>query len=181
MKNHDSETSFLKKVKHSLDQGEENIPAETLSRLNRIRQEALKIKKKEIAWAVKWIPMPYPALATATVVLLAVLLSFPATRSRPHSTLLMTWKSLLPIINFNVMTSWIFTPGLPRKNQMLVKLYLMGTVFMLTILSTPAQAQQAESTQTSKRQQEPGPEIPSLEFLEFLGEWETEDGSWIDP
>ncbi len=22
---------------------------------------------------------------------------------------------------------------------------------------------------------------PSLEFLEFLGEWETSDGEWIDP
>ncbi len=22
---------------------------------------------------------------------------------------------------------------------------------------------------------------PSMEFLEFLGEWETEDGDWIDP
>ena len=22
---------------------------------------------------------------------------------------------------------------------------------------------------------------PSMEFLEFLGEWETEDGEWIDP
>ena len=62
-----------------------------------------------------------------------------------------------------------------------VKLYFMGTVFMLTILSTPALAQQAESAQTSKRQQETGPENPSLEFLEFLGEWETEDGRWIDP
>ena len=60
-----------------------------------------------------------------------------------------------------------------------VKIYLMGTVFILTILSTPAQAQQAESAKTSK--QETGPEIPSLEFLEFLGEWETEDGRWIDP
>ncbi len=76
MKNQDSENSFLKKVKHSLDQGEENIPAETLSRLIRIRQEALKIKKKEKTWAVKWIPTPYPALATAAMVLLAVLLSF---------------------------------------------------------------------------------------------------------
>ncbi len=62
-----------------------------------------------------------------------------------------------------------------------VKLYLMGTVFMLTVLSTPALAQQAESAQTSKRQQKTSPEIPSLEFLEFLGEWETEDGRWIDP
>lgn len=23
--------------------------------------------------------------------------------------------------------------------------------------------------------------MPSIEFLEFLGEWETEDGEWIDP
>jgi hypothetical protein len=22
---------------------------------------------------------------------------------------------------------------------------------------------------------------PSMEFLEFLGEWETEDGEWVDP
>jgi len=22
---------------------------------------------------------------------------------------------------------------------------------------------------------------PSMEFLEFLGEWETEEGEWIDP
>lgn len=52
---------------------------------------------------------------------------------------------------------------------------------MLTTLSAPVQAQQAESEQTSKRQEEKSPEIPSLEFLEFLGEWETEDGRWIDP
>ena len=24
-------------------------------------------------------------------------------------------------------------------------------------------------------------DIPSLELLEFLGEWETENGEWIDP
>lgn len=23
--------------------------------------------------------------------------------------------------------------------------------------------------------------MPSIEFLEFLGEWETEQGEWIDP
>lgn len=82
MKNQDSENSFLKQVKHSLDQSEGNIPAKTLSRLNRIRQTALKIKRKEKSRAVKWMPMPYPALATAAVVLLAVLLSFPGDRER---------------------------------------------------------------------------------------------------
>ena len=24
-------------------------------------------------------------------------------------------------------------------------------------------------------------EIPSIEFLEFLGEWEDSDGEWLDP
>ncbi len=24
-------------------------------------------------------------------------------------------------------------------------------------------------------------ELPSIDFLEFLGEWETEEGEWIDP
>lgn len=62
-----------------------------------------------------------------------------------------------------------------------VRLYLIGTVFIFTTLSAPAQGQQTESEQTGKRQEKTGPEIPSLEFLEFLGEWETEDGRWIEP
>jgi len=24
-------------------------------------------------------------------------------------------------------------------------------------------------------------EMPGIEFLEFLGEWETDDGEWLDP
>jgi hypothetical protein len=78
------------------------------------------------------------------------------------------------------MKSWIFTPGFPRKNPMPVRLYLMGTIFILTTLSAPGLAQQNEREQTNTPKQET-PEIPSLEFLEFLGEWETEDGKWIDP
>jgi hypothetical protein len=80
LKNQDNENSFLKKVKHSLDQGEDDIPAETLSRLHRIRQEALQSQKKESNRGIKWIPTPYPTLATAAMVLLAVLLFFPGDR-----------------------------------------------------------------------------------------------------
>ena len=29
--------------------------------------------------------------------------------------------------------------------------------------------------------EQPDPDSPSLELLEFLGEWETEQGEWIDP
>jgi hypothetical protein len=57
----------------------------------------------------------------------------------------------------------------------------MGAVLMLTTLSAPGQAQEMESDQIKKGQEEAGQEIPTLEFLEFLGEWETEDGRWIDP
>jgi len=31
------------------------------------------------------------------------------------------------------------------------------------------------------REESENTEMPSLEFLEFLGDWETEDGEWIDP
>jgi hypothetical protein len=61
------------------------------------------------------------------------------------------------------------------------RLYLVGAIFILATLSVPGMAQQTKSEQTNKRQEEKGREIPSLEFLEFLGEWETEDGRWIDP
>ena len=61
------------------------------------------------------------------------------------------------------------------------RFYLMGTVFILATLSAPGMAQQTKPEQTSKQQEEKGREIPSLEFLEFLGEWETEGGRWIDP
>ena len=30
-------------------------------------------------------------------------------------------------------------------------------------------------------QQETAPDLPSLEFLEFLGSYETDEGIWIDP
>ncbi len=72
MKNTDDEISFLRKVKISLDQSEEGIDAGTLSRLHRIRQNALKLKKPEKTGRLKWFPAPLPALATAGMVLLAV-------------------------------------------------------------------------------------------------------------
>ncbi len=64
---------------------------------------------------------------------------------------------------------------------MQVRFYFVGTIFMLTILSAPGLAQQKEAEQTNTPIEETGREIPTLEFLEFLGEWETEDGRWIDP
>ena len=54
---------------------------------------------------------------------------------------------------------------------------LWSAVLLLGLLSSPALAQ--EPGQIGASQQ--NIETPSLEFLEFLGDWETDDGEWIDP
>jgi hypothetical protein len=74
LKIRDEDNSFVKKVKDSLDRGEETIDSVTLSRLNRIRLEALKLKTRETTGPWKWFPTPLPTLATAGMVLLAVFL-----------------------------------------------------------------------------------------------------------
>ncbi len=55
------------------------------------------------------------------------------------------------------------------------KAHLWSTVLLLGLLNSPGLAQEPgrEGTEES--------EMPSLELLEFLGDWETEDGEWIDP
>ena len=57
------------------------------------------------------------------------------------------------------------------------KAHLWGTVLLLGLLNAPVFAQ--EPGQVQERSEET--EMPSLEFLEFLGDWETDDGEWIDP
>ena len=54
---------------------------------------------------------------------------------------------------------------------------LWSTVLLLGLLSSPALAQEPGSVRESTE----NTEMPSLEFLEFLGDWETDDGEWIDP
>lgn len=50
--------------------------------------------------------------------------------------------------------------------------YRVSTYAMLLLLSM-TQLFAEEETNTES--------MPSVEFLEFLGEWETEQGEWIDP
>ncbi|MGK0179608.1 MAG: hypothetical protein ACI8PD_001409 [Nitrospinales bacterium] len=58
----------------------------------------------------------------------------------------------------------------------LVKKFVMATLLFLTCLpqTHALEPEEVESSQTEQ-------ESPSLDFLEFLGEWETEDGEWIAP
>ncbi len=76
------------------------------------------------------------------------------------------------------MMVWSFMPGWPRKITMSPgKAGLWSTVLLLGLLSTPAWAQEPEQARKTSDESE----IPSLELLEFLGDWETDDGEWIDP
>ena len=54
---------------------------------------------------------------------------------------------------------------------------LWSTLLLLGLLSSPAFAQEPEQVRNSTEESE----MPSLELLEFLADWETEDGEWIDP
>ncbi len=52
--------------------------------------------------------------------------------------------------------------------------YRASLVLLVMILIS--QSLQAETAETQA-----GDEAPSLELLEFLGEWESSDGEWVDP
>lgn len=49
--------------------------------------------------------------------------------------------------------------------------------------SAPASAQSASAEQSETELKTPVADDtgPSMEFLEFLGEWEAGDGEWVDP
>ncbi|MDH5762236.1 MAG: hypothetical protein OEZ51_04585 [Nitrospinota bacterium] len=57
------------------------------------------------------------------------------------------------------------------------KATLWGAIFLLGWLSGPALAQEQGIDPAGQEDME----MPSLELLEFLGNWETDDGEWIDP
>ena len=49
--------------------------------------------------------------------------------------------------------------------------YRVSMSVIMMLLSFPSLHAEESSTTES----------PSIDFLEFLGEWETEEGEWIDP
>jgi len=57
---------------------------------------------------------------------------------------------------------------------------LIGILCFWSLGTAPIRAQDA-SEKDKPQSASPGEESPSLEFLEFLGEFETEDGEWTDP
>ena len=59
------------------------------------------------------------------------------------------------------------------------KACLWSTVLLLGLLNSPVLAQDPGHVRENAPKE--NTEMPSLEFLEFLGDWETDDGEWIDP
>ena len=70
--------------------------------------------------------------------------------------------------------------GWPRKMWVRVRPVLIGTLCLWSLGTAPIMIQDA-SEKDEPQSASPDEETPSLEFLEFLGEFETEDGEWTDP
>ena len=66
--------------------------------------------------------------------------------------------------------------GLQTKIMKRVKRFVMATLLLLTCLPQ-ARALEPEEAKNPPTEQE----SPTLDFLEFLGEWETEEGEWLAP
>ena len=63
---------------------------------------------------------------------------------------------------------------------MRVRPILIGTLCLWSLGTTPIMTQDA-SEKDEPKSASTDEETPSLQFLEFLGEFETEDGEWTDP
>jgi len=58
--------------------------------------------------------------------------------------------------------------------------FLLLAIWFLAASPAVVQSQDPQPNQI-KVEADDDTSMPSMELLEFLGEWETEDGDWIDP
>ena len=88
---------------------------------------------------------------------------------------LMTWKFYIPTTVWNYMKTSNSTSGLKTMKLRFRWAAVVLPVFMIT--SLPLQADEL----ITRAQQEHAETEPDIGLLEFLGEWETTSGEWIDP
>lgn len=68
-----------------------------------------------------------------------------------------------------------------------VKYFWAGIIVLLSLTPGTPQAQEPHpkppenAAPASQEDEPPRPDAPSLELLEFLGDWETEEGEWVGP
>ena len=64
---------------------------------------------------------------------------------------------------------------------MLVKLFSIALVFLLTCVPTTAVGTHRQSPANTQQSKDNSQDASFCELLEFLGQWETDDGKWVDP
>jgi hypothetical protein len=65
--------------------------------------------------------------------------------------------------------------------MMLVRLLAVAIVFLLSSLPATAVGQNGQSPAGSQPSNNKSQDSSFRELLEFLGQWETADGKWVDP
>ena len=64
---------------------------------------------------------------------------------------------------------------------MLVRLFAVAIVFLLSSFPATVVGQDGQSAASSQHSNDNSHDLSFRELLEFLGQWETDDGKWVDP
>ena len=64
---------------------------------------------------------------------------------------------------------------------MLVRLFAIAIVFLLSFIPVTVMGDDGQSPVGSQQSKDNSQDSSFRELLEFLGQWETGDGKWIDP
>ena len=64
---------------------------------------------------------------------------------------------------------------------MLVRLFAVAIVFLLSCIPATVVGQDEQSPAGSQHSKDKSQDSSFRELLEFLGQWETDDGKWVDP
>jgi hypothetical protein len=64
---------------------------------------------------------------------------------------------------------------------MLVRLFAVAIVFLLSSFPATVVGQDGQSGAGSQHSNDNSQDSSFRELLEFLGQWETDDGKWVDP
>ena len=64
---------------------------------------------------------------------------------------------------------------------MLVRILFLVLVFLLTFRPVPMVGADGQSPANTQQSYDNSHDVSFGELLEFLGQWETDDGKWVDP
>ncbi|MEE9529672.1 MAG: hypothetical protein V3W52_01680 [Syntrophobacteria bacterium] len=64
---------------------------------------------------------------------------------------------------------------------MLVRLFAVAIVFLLSCIPATVVGQDGQSPPGSQPSKDNSQDSSFRELLEFLGQWETDDGKWVNP